>query len=104
MNSQTMIVETVTRRPTGQLVVRVVPPAGVDLQFIYCAASSISWNPDELLLEDCASKVENADSSAARISRALHEEYRITLRPSGNIQWDGLNDEERAQVASALFR
>lgn len=96
-------VETVIRRQAGQVAVHVVPPDGMDLQFIYRAALGIYWSPDEALLEDRSSVVESSEASAARIARALREEYGVVLQPLDNLQWKDFSDEERSRVATALF-
>lgn len=103
MSARAVVVDTVIRRQAGQVAVHVAPPEGVDLQFIYRAALSIYWNPAEALLEDRSDVVESAETSAARIARALREEYGMALQPSGNMRWTGFIDEEQDQVASALF-
>ncbi len=103
MSTRAVTVDTVIRRPGGQVAVHVEPPDGIDLQFIYRAALSIYWNPAEELLEDRCSAVESPEASAARMARALREEYGMVLEPSGNVQWKDFSEEEWNQVASALF-
>lgn len=103
MNTRYLTVDTVIRRTPGQVAVRVVPPAGLDLQYIYRAAMCIYWEPAQSLLEDRSDVVAGPHTSAARIARALLEEYGIALQPTINIQWHGFTDEEQAHVASILF-
>ena len=98
-----VVVDFVIRRQAGQVAVHVAPPEGVDLQFIYRAALSIYWNPVEALLEDRSEAVDSAKASAARIARALREEYGMTLQPSGNVRWEGFIADDQDQVANALF-
>jgi hypothetical protein len=103
MNPLFVTVRTVVRTHSGQVAVEVAPPAGIDLQFIYRAALSIYWNPGEALLEDRSRAVESTVESAARMARALREEYALALRPSDSVQWKDFSAEERKLVASALF-
>jgi hypothetical protein len=103
MSTRAACVDAVIRRHAGQVAVHVVPPDGIDLQFIYRAALSIYWDPAEALLEDRCIAVESSETSAARIARALREEYGLVLQPSANVQWKDFSAEERKQVASALF-
>jgi len=98
-----MVVDAVIRKQAGQVAVHVVPPDGIDLQFIYRAALSIYWNPAEALLEDRGEVGESAKTSGARIARALRDEYGMALQPSDDIRWTGFTDEEHDQVASVLF-
>lgn len=103
MSVRAVVVDSVSRRQAGQVAVHVAPPEGADLQFIYRAALSIYWNPAEALLEDRSEAVDSAKASAARIARALREEYGMALQPSDTVQWEGFLDGERDQVANALF-
>jgi hypothetical protein len=103
MHVQSLVVDSVIRRQAGRVAVRVVQPEGVDLQFIYRAALSIYWNPAEGLLEDRCEAVDSAVASAARIARALREEYGMALNPSGTMRWEGFIDDEQDQVADVLF-
>jgi hypothetical protein len=98
-----MVVDTVIRRHAGQVAVHIIPPSGIDLQFIYRAALSIHWDPAEAILEDRCRAVESSAASAARVSRALRDEYGMVLRLLANVQWTGFSADERSQVASALF-
>jgi hypothetical protein len=103
MGVRVLVVEAVSRRSGGQVAVRVAPPESGDLQFIYRAGLSIYWNPAESLLEDRSDVVASAEGSAARIAKALREEYGMALQPSGEMLWTGVIDEERDRVAVALF-
>ena len=87
MSVQAAVVDTAIRKEAGQVAIHVAPPEGVDFQFIYRVALGIYWNPAEALLEDRSDVVESAETSAARIARALREEYRVVLEPSGTMRW-----------------
>ena len=98
-----IVVDTVIRRLAGQVAVHVATAQGIDLQFIYRAALGIYWDPVEALLEDRSEAVDSAQTSAARIARALREEYGISLQASGNVRWEGFIADDRDQVAQTLF-
>lgn len=103
MNLRTAFVDGVLLRDGGQVAVHVIPPEDVDLQFIYRAGLSIYWNPNEGLLEDRTDTVESAIASAARIARAMREEYGLALQASAKVHWQGIDDDARDQVATVLF-
>lgn len=71
------MVDTAFRRRAGQIAGQVEPPDGIDLQFIYRAASSIYWSQVEALLVDLGSAVESSESFAARLARVLREELGV---------------------------
>jgi hypothetical protein len=97
-------VDTVIRRQAGQIVIHVLAPEGIDLQFIYRAGLGIYWNSSLALLEDHSETVESAVTSASRMARALREEYGIVFKPSGDVQWIAFDADEQNQVAGILFQ
>ena len=97
-----MIVHQVTKLEGGRLALRVVPPKGIDLQFIYRAALSIYWDPEEMQLEDRSESEVSFVSSASRIARALHEEYGLGLTPAADLLWS-VDVDTIAEIACALF-
>jgi hypothetical protein len=83
-----MTVERVEMVEPCNLFLQVKPIEGLDLQFIYRAALSIYWNPDQMRLEDRSSSEESLSASFIRIARALRNVYGLELRPSEDVKWD----------------
>ena len=104
MSQHIIVVEAVTRQEPGRVSLRVVPPQGIDLQFIYRAGKFVYWDPGARELQDRSTTEASPSSSARRIAQALQEELGSSLKPSVDIQWRGVDEDTRAAVAEALFR
>ena len=103
MTSRRITVNRVTRLEAGRLALQVVPPKGLDLQFIYRAGMSVYWDPKRMQLEDRTKSEVSATLSASRIARALHEEYGLSLRPASGLAWCGIDADRTGEIASLLF-
>jgi hypothetical protein len=86
----------------GRVAVRVAPPQGLDLQYIYRAALSVYWDPNSGQLEDRYEREESQAASVERISRALRAEYGLMLQPATGIRWEGIESHTRREIEDAL--
>lgn len=86
----------------GRVAVRVDPPQGLDLQHIYRAALSVSWDPDTSQLEDRYEREESQATSLERICRALRDEYGLLLQPAPGLHWEGIEAPTRREIENAL--
>lgn len=99
---QPLEVEAVELLASGRMAVRVRPAADLDLQHIYRAGNSISWNPDEQRLEDTFERELDALSSVTRIIEAVSGEGGMTLVPGESVEWRGIGDSLRARLERIL--
>jgi hypothetical protein len=98
MNSGNLVVERVISIGVGQIALQVREPNSLPLVFIYRAALSIYWNPEESRLEDRYQGETDRVASFKRIGRALREEYGLSLQATKGLEWEGLNEEDKIAI------
>ncbi len=88
----------------GRIAVRVDPPPGVDLHWIYRAAISVHWNPEAQQLENQCRRENSQLASFDRISRAAREELGFQLQASSGTEWRGITEAAREVIENEITR
>jgi hypothetical protein len=102
MSDRAVTVRAIVATGSGRVAIKVEPPRGIDLQYIYRAAQSVYWDPISSQLEDRSEGQESPVASARRICEALLGEYRLALQPAPDIAWQGIEPRVQREMRRVL--